>query len=209
VNGTLGSVDELVAHVQRRAEQRAVALETAAEQRAREIEEEGAERAKRLRDEILEQGRRAAAEARRQRLSAAELERRHRRLAAREARLDRVWESARDALAKRGADGVPAETLARLARDAARRLGGEEVVVQLDAASRAHLGPDDVAGWRQEGDPALRLDAEPLHRGHGLVARAGRSSIDATFEGRLLRARDLLRSDIDALLAGDARGPSS
>lgn len=208
MNARFGSVDDLVSHVQRRTEQRAVALEAAGEKRAHEIEEKGADQAEATRRAIVDAGRSAAAEARRQRLSAAELERRHRRLKAREDRLERVWDAASDDLAALGGDGIPVETLARLAQDAARRLGGSSVEVQLDKASLATVDADVVAGWSPEGGPALSLNPEPLPRGHGMIVRSGRASVDATLEGRLDQARSALRAEIDALLSraedGDA-----
>lgn len=209
MNGRLGNVDDLVSHVQRRAEQRAVALESQGETRAREIEEHGEEKAEAVRREILDAGRRAAAEARRQRLAAAELERRHRRLNAREDRLERVWDAARRELARRGTEGIAPETLARLARDAARRLGGDEVTIELDEISLRGIDADDVAAWSEADAPTLILAAEPLPRGHGLVARSGRASIDATFEGRLERARHDLRTEIDMLLSQTDDGHDS
>lgn len=209
MNARLGNVDELVSHVQRRAEQRAMALEAAGEERAREIETRAAEEAEAIRRELVDAGRHAAAEARRQRLSSAELARRHKRLEAREARLERVWDAAHEELARRGADGVAPDTLARLAREAARRLGGSEVVVQLDKASFGRVDADDVAAWSDEDGPTLRLDPDPLPRGRGLIARSGRASVNATFEGRLDRARSELRAEIDALLGRAADGDAS
>lgn len=200
MNGRLGNVDDLVSHVQRRAEQEAVALESDGEEQARELEEQGAQKAEAARQEILDAGRKAAAEARRQRLSAAELERRHRRLKAREDRLERVWEAAHEELVRRGANGIAPDVLARLARHAARRLGGEAVSIQVDEASLGGIDADVVASWSDADTPTLTLADDPLPRGHGLIAHSGRASVDATFEGRLERARDELRAEIDVLL---------
>jgi len=200
VTGLRGNLDELVAQVRRRAEQRALGLEASTEAKAEEIVEEGAERAEAIRATVQAEGRRAAEEACRQCLAVADLERRRRRLEAREARLSRVWEAARVRLLELAEGGVDPDTLARLARHAARELGTEEVTVRLDEASSDHVDDEDVAGWAEEDGPALRRDPEPLTRRHGVIAHAGRASIDATFEGRLEQAREHLRAEIDALL---------
>ena len=198
--GLRGDLDELVAQVRRRAEQRALGLEASTEANADEILEEAAERAEAVRAMIQEEGRQAAEEACRQCLAVADLERRRRRLEAREARLSRVWEAAYDRLMELADGGIDPDTLARLARHAARELGTDEVSVRLDEASFERVGDEDVAGWADEDGPALRRDPEPLPHRHGVIAHAGRVSIDATFEGRLAQARARLRAEIDALL---------
>ena len=200
MNGLRGDLDELVAQVRRRAEQRALGLEASTEANAEEILEEAAERAETVRAMIEEEGRRAAEEACRQCLAVADLERRRRRLDAREARLSRVWEAARERLKELAEGGIDPDTLARLARYAAGELGADEVAVRLDDASLADVSEEDVAGWAGQDGPTLRLDPEPLPRRHGVVAHAGRASVDATFEGRLEQARERLRAEIDALL---------
>lgn len=196
----LGNLEELVAHVRRRAEQRALALESGTEARAERIREEAEETARALREEARERGRRAASEACRQRLAVADLERRRLRLESREARLERVWAAAREELMRRAEDGLGEATLARLARDAASRLGADEVTIELDEGSRRGLSEADVAAWAADEGPALRLAETPLARGHGLVARAGRASVDATLEGRLAQARTRLRSEVEEAL---------
>jgi len=200
VIGLRGDLDELVAQVRRRAEQRALGLEASTEANAEEILEEAAERAEAVRAMIQEEGRQAAEEACRQCLAVADLERRRRRLEAREARLSRVWAAARDRLLELAEDGIDPGTLARLARHAAGELGADEVVVRLDDASLEGVTEEDVAGWADQDGPTLRLDREPLPRRHGVVTQAGRASVDATFEGRLEQARERLRAEIDALL---------
>lgn len=199
-----GNLDELVAQVRRRAEQRALGIEASTEAKADEIEAEGAERAEAIRAAIQAEGRRAAEEACRQCLAVADLERRRRRLDAREARLIRVWEAARDRLMELAEGGIDPDTLARLARHAARELSADEVDIRLDEASLGQVGDDDVAGWADDDGPAFRRDPEPLPRRHGVIAHAGRASVDATFEGRLEQARERLRTEVDALLTDTA-----
>lgn len=200
MSGLRGNLDELVAQVRRRAEQRALGLEASSEANAAAILEQAAERAEAIRAQVAEEGRRAAEEACRRCLAVADLERRRRRLEAREARLDRVWEAARKRLLELAEGGIDPDTLARLTRHAASELGADEVAVRLDEASSEKVSEQDVAGWAEEDGPALRRDPEPLSRRHGVVAHAGRASIDATFEGRLQQARERLRAEIDALL---------
>jgi vacuolar-type H+-ATPase subunit E/Vma4 len=199
-----GNVDELVAHVHRSAERRALATEAAADAQAARIEAEGAARVEAARVAAREACAARTAEQRRSQLARADLERRQARLDAREDRLERVWSAAQAELERlaRGPDGDAAR--AALCRDAARRLGADAVVVMLDAEAHARLTAADVAAWAEPDGPALELAPEPLAAGHGAQVRAGRASVDATFEGRLAQAREALRGTVADLLAGAA-----
>ena len=196
MSALLGNLDELVAQVRRRAEQRALAIEHRGEEEAKGLLAAADARVQEEVQRIAEGAERAAASERR------EARRRRRALDAREAQLERVWEAAERALAEVALDH---DTLARLAREAAAALGGEEVRLRLDAASAAGLDDATVAGWREPDGPALVLDPTPLERGRGLEARSGRSSIDATLSGRLVAAREHLRGEVAAILTGEPR----
>lgn len=197
-----GNVDELVAQVHRSAERRALATEAAADAQAARIEGEGAARVEAAQAAARTECAARTAEQRRGQLARADLERRQARLDAREARLERVWDAAWAELERlaRGPAGDAAR--AALCRDAARRLGGESVVVTLDADAHARLTAADVAAWGEPDGPALRKDAAPLPVGHGARVSADRASVDATFEGRLAQAREALRGTVADLLAG-------
>ncbi len=199
-----GNVDELVAQVHRSAERRALATEAAADAQAKRIEGEGAARVEAARAAAREACAARTAEQRRSQLARADLERRQARLDAREARLERVWSAAHAELERRasGPDGDAAR--AALCRDAARQLGGEAVVVTLDPDAHARLTAADVAAWADADGPTLEKGPEPLAAGHGARVSADRASVDATFEGRLAQAREVLRGTIADLLAGTA-----
>lgn len=197
-----GNVEELVAQVHRSAERRALATEAAADAQAKRIEGEGEARVEAARAAAREECAARTEEQRRSQLARADLERRRARLDAREARLERVWSAAHAELERRtrGPDGDAAR--AALCRDAARRLGGDAVVVTLDPDAHARLTAADVAAWADADGPALELDPEPLPTGHGARVSADRASVDATFEGRLAQARETLRGTVADLLAG-------
>ena len=196
-----GNLDDLLASVRRRAEQRALARRASSEEQAERILDEARQRAEALRAELLEQGRRDAAESCRQCLAVADLERRERRLAAREERLDGIFDAAARALLDAyGDDGLAPETVRRLALDAVASLPEGEATLHLDPASRARLTPDEVAAWPTDDLHAFVLDEGTLEGRHGLVVRIGRASVDATLEGRLERARVELRARVDRLL---------
>ena len=97
-----------------------------------------------------------------------------------------------------------------MARGAAASLDASEVTIELDQASRRRVSEAEVAAWAAGDGRALRLAGAPLAHGHGLVARAGRASVDATLEGRLAQARSLLRAEVETLLTdrGAERGAS-
>ncbi len=196
-----GDVNALVAQVHRRAEQRALALETQTSAQVEQIESEGEARAAALEAELIEMARVASRDVRGRRLAVADLRRRRRRIEAREARLERVWTGAAAELRRREGGSDTRGALAALARDAGHRLGGDEVQIRLDAGRLAQVTAQDVAGWSDAAGPRLILDPRPIERGHGVIASAGRVSVDATFEGRLARARERLRDEIAGLLS--------
>ena len=197
-----GNVDELMAQVHRSAERRALATEAAADAQAKRIEDEGAARVETVRAAAREACAARTEQQRRSQLARADLERRQARLDAREARLERVWNAAHAELERlaSGPDGDAAR--AALCRNAARRLGGDAVVVTLDPDAHARLSAEDVAAWGDPNGPALQKGPEPLPAGHGARVSADRASVDATFEGRLAQAREVLRSTVADLLAG-------
>ena len=198
-----GNLDELLASVRRRAEQRVLARQAKTGDRTSTLLDEAREEAERVRTAMEAQGARDAEDACRQCLAVADLERRERRLQAREERIERVFEAAlRTLLERYGESGLPPETLKRLARSAAPSLPPGEVRLQLDAASLARVDADTVADWAPNGVTYL-LDPEPLPHRHGLVARSGRASVDATLEGRLDQARSRLRRRVDDVLRGE------
>lgn len=197
----LGDLDDMIARVRRRAEQRALATEASSRAEVRRIGEDAQQRAREARETIRAEGRRNAAQAKRRRLAAAELARRRQALEAREARIEQAFEAAQAMLEEHTHQETYAETLGRLARDGARRLNGERVVVRLDPDAHERFGSEDVASWAEERGPALQRAAEPLKEGHGLVVHAGRASVDATFANRLALARTRLRDEVDALLS--------
>jgi len=204
VNELFGNLDALVAHVRRRAEQRALATLAAADEQAKHIAEENAQRALEAAKAAEAAGRAAVDAARKERQATLDAELRRRRLEARERRLERVWRAAEAELKEMSTrDGALLEHLPALARTAARQLGGDEVLIALDARHHAMVTADEVAGWAEVGRPRLRLEPEPLGSGHGLVARSGRARVDATVENRLKEARERLRGEIVALLEGE------
>ena len=199
--GLLGNLDELVAQVRRRAEQRALVIEHRGEAEATALLESARERSRAEAARIAEASTLAAAQAQREHQAGAGTARRRRELEAREAWLERVWSMAARELADVRLDHA---TLAVLARDAAATLGGAEVRLRFDPASAAGLDAATVAAWATPDGPTLVLDPEPLGRGRGLEARSGRSAIDATLETRLEHARERLRGEVAAILAGTA-----
>jgi vacuolar-type H+-ATPase subunit E/Vma4 len=195
-----GNLEELVAQVRRRAEARALATESAAEVQAGQVEADGATRIEAARRQAREECAARTAVQRRSQLARADAARRQRRLEAREARLERVFRAAQTELERLAAGPAGDAARAALCRDAARRLGAPKALVTLDRAALARLSAADVAAWADPSGPALELTPEPLASGHGALLRAGRVSIDATFEGRLAQAREVLRGTVATLL---------
>jgi vacuolar-type H+-ATPase subunit E/Vma4 len=202
----LGNLEELIADVRRRAEQRALAIEAAADHEARRIEAETEARVQAAREEAARTCAEAAEATRRERHAQADLEHRTRRLDARERRLNAVWTAAKEQLERLAATPAGDAALAAICRDAARRLRADVATVVLDPARHARFTAEDVAGWAAPGGPALELDPTPSSGGPGVLVRAGRATVDATIAERLAQARQQLRGEVEALLQGGAAG---
>lgn len=198
----LGNLEDLIADVRRRAEQHALATEAAAEHTAHRIETEADARVQAAREEAANSCAEATEATRLARLAEADLDQRRRRLTAREERLERVWEAARQELERLVAGPEGDAALAAISRDAAHSLRTDVATVVLDVAHHARLTPEDVASWAAPGGPKLELDPTPSTRGPGVVVRAGRAQVDATLDARLALARQHLRTEVEALLHG-------
>lgn len=198
----LGNLEELIADVRRRAEQRALAIEAAADHEARRIEAATEARVQAARDEAARTCAEAAEATRRERHAQADLEHRTRRLEARERRLDEVWTAAHDELERLAASPEGDAAIAAICRDAARRLRADAATVVLDAAHHERFTAEDVAGWAAPDGPALELDPTPSTAGPAVQVQAGRATVDATIDERLAQARQHLRGEVEAILQG-------
>ena len=124
----------------------------------------------------------------------------------RAARVEEVLESIRQEAARRlvareGYDYRRAMTA--LAVEAASRLSGGRVILELSEADRRNLGDawlDEVRRRLNRSDVEVTMAAEPAKIGGGLVARdpEGRQVYDNSLEGRLERLWPHLRREIAA-----------
>ncbi len=165
------------------------------------------------REAILQRARQGAETVRSNAAAAAQLDARTLKLKRREQLLERVFADARRQLAS--APGWPDyEQIARhLVREAAERLGADEVLVRADERTRRVLSDDVLADLGKDLPPVggtegggVRLQAgEPLARGTGVVLETidGHRRYDNTLETRLSRMQDGLRAPVYHILMGE------
>jgi vacuolar-type H+-ATPase subunit E/Vma4 len=92
----------------------------------------------------------------------------------------------------------------RLVCEAVERLGADEVIVHADAATRKVLSDEVLAEMEKE--LSVRLKAgEPLAQSSGVVIETpdGHRRYDNTFETRLARMHDTLRTPVYHILMGE------
>lgn len=138
--------------------------------------------------------------------AAAQLEAQSLKLQRREQLLDSVFATARQRLAE-----VPqwldyGDIVRGLIREATVQLNAPELRLRADAATQAVLTETVLAELSAALQVQLSL-GEPLAQGTGVILETpnGRRRYDNTFETRMARTKDSLRTDIYRLLRGDSR----
>jgi vacuolar-type H+-ATPase subunit E/Vma4 len=133
----------------------------------------------------------------------AQLEAQKLRLTRREQMLERAFDTARRQLGFIIQRPEYAQIARSLVREAAERLGAEEVVVRADAETQKALGAETLADLSRELGAGLQF-GETLAQATGIVAETpdGHRSYDNTFETRLARMHDILRTPVYYILMG-------
>jgi vacuolar-type H+-ATPase subunit E/Vma4 len=202
VEGILGDPEAFLAEVRRRAQQRAAGIEQDARQQAVAISTEAKKEAESIRHRIESEAQQETAAAVRAALDRGELEARRRQATLREEAIGRVWAAAESRLRELAAQPSYRDVLKRLALQAARELGGIEVVLAADPASHELLSPETLGAWSSEAGVRFRRAPAPADTWGGLLATCGRNRVDATFPTRLASAQALLRERVFELLSG-------
>ncbi len=184
-----------------------------AQAKAEDVRRQAEEQAKAKREVILQRAQQEAETLRSHAVATAQLEAQTLKLKRRERLLERVFASARQQLAS--APGWPDyEQIARhLVREAAKRLGAEEVLVRVDERTRGVLSDEVLAelgkslppvGGTEEGGVRLHI-GEPLVRGTGIVLETpdGHRRYDNTLGTRLASMQDGLRAPVYHILMGE------
>jgi V/A-type H+-transporting ATPase subunit E len=168
------------------------------------VRQQAEEEAETTRQEIVGRARRETALEKQRLISAARLEVRRRLLAQREEHIATVLSAAREQLAELRRSPDYAGVLRHLIVEAASALGGGELVASGGEPETALLKESLLAEIASELERETTLRRGELLRdttGGILVERAdGRMRYDNTFDGRLARSRDQLRSEVYRIL---------
>lgn len=175
-----------------------------AQARAEDIRQQAQAQADTERETILQRARQEAGTLRSHAAAAAQLEAQTLKLKRREQLLERVFAEARQQLAS-ALQWPDYEQIARhLVREAAKRLGADEVLVRADEGTRKVLEDDVLADLGEELGMHLRA-GELLAQGTGVVLETPdeHRRYDNTLETRLARMQDGLRAPVYHILMGE------
>lgn len=169
--------------------------------RQRAQEQADAERAK-----VLEQANVDAERIRRQAIATTQLKARTMELEQREKLLANVFETARQRLSSVQRSSDYEQTAQRLLRDALVQLGASQAKVRADEATQKTFSVNMLKKMSGELDMQIQLD-EPLKKGICVVVETedGHRQYDNTFETRLNRMQDNLRTPVYRILMGEAQ----
>jgi len=176
-----------------------------AQAKAEDIRAQAQAQANAKREAILQRARQEAEALRSHAAAAAQLEAQMLKLKRREQLLERIFAEARRQLASAQEWPDYYEQIARrLVREATRRLGADEVLVQTDERTRQVLDDDVLADLGKELGVSLQA-GEPLAQGTGAALETpdGHRRYDNTLGTRLTRMQDGLRAPVYHILRGE------
>ena len=155
---------------------------------------------------VLEKAKQEAERIRSQFVATSQLKARTLELGRREKLLDDVFQAAREQLSSIQKEKNYEEIVTQLLREAVFQLNVDKASVRADKQTQAILEQSVLAKVSKELKAEISVD-KPLEQGTGLIVEAadGRLKYDNTFENRLNRIRNELRSPVYKLLIGESR----
>ena len=176
-----------------------------AKAKADEIRRRAQEQADGERAKILEQAKVDAERIRRQAIATTQLKARTMQLEQREKLLENVFETARQRLPNVQRNSDYEKIAQRLLREALVQLGASSVKVRADEVTQKTFADSVLKKLSEELDIQIRLD-EPLKKGICVIVETedGHRQYDNTFETRLRRLQDTLRTPVNRILMGEA-----
>ena len=172
--------------------------------RAEGLHQQAEAQANAEREAILQRARQKAETLHSHAMAAAQLEAQTLKLKRREQLLEHIFANARQQLTS-APEWSDYEQIARhLVREAAERLGADEVLMHADEGTQEVLSDDVLADLGKELGVHLRA-GKPLTQGTGLVLETpdGHRRYDNTLETRLARMQDGLRAPVYHILRGE------
>ncbi len=177
---------------------------TEAKKKADAISQHAQEEAASLRAEILEQARREAERIQSEHMATAQLKARMLELEQREKLLDEVYKAAQGQLHGLQQKANYEQIARRLLQEALLQLGVKQAQVYIDPVTREFLTDEALANVSKETGVEVQVGAS-LEQGMGVIVETldGHQRYDNTFEARLRRMWDALRSPVYHLLMGE------
>jgi vacuolar-type H+-ATPase subunit E/Vma4 len=175
-----------------------------AKEKADAIRQHAQQEAASVRAEILEQANREAERIHSELISTAQLKARSWQLEQREKLLDEVYKTARQQLNALQQRADYEQIVRFLLKEALSQLRGEQVQVRTDQVTQKFLTYEVLADVSKETGMQVQFGTL-LDQGTGVVAETldGHRRFDNTFEARLNRMQDALRSSVYHLLMGE------
>jgi vacuolar-type H+-ATPase subunit E/Vma4 len=176
-----------------------------AQAKADEIRQRIQEQAEEERAKILERAKDDAERIRRQAISTTQLKARTMQLEQREKLLSNVFATAQQKLSSVQRSNDYEEIAQRLLKEALVQLRANAVKVRADEVTQRAFTDSMLKKLSDELNVQIRLD-EPLKQGIGVVVETedGHRQYDNTFETRLKRMQDTLRTPVYRILVGEA-----
>jgi V/A-type H+-transporting ATPase subunit E len=176
-----------------------------AKKKADGIRQRAQEQADAERKKILDQASKEAERIRSQVIATSQMKARTMQLEQREKLLENVFEKAQEKLSAMQRSSDYEQIAQRLLREALVQLGASMAQVRADETTQKLFTSSELEEISKELNIKIRL-GEPLKRGIGVIVETedGHRQFDNTFETRLRRMKETLRSPVYHILMGEA-----
>lgn len=192
----------IIEKIEEDADREADAILKEARGRAEEIIKEARSRSKREEEEITQKGGREAELLKQRIIADARLRARKQKLDVKEAAIEAAFSEAEKEIQKVSATAKYPSILKRMIKEAVASIGSENVEILAREADRKILTQDFLKALSKELEANILLAPQTIETGGGAIVRIkdGKVEADNTFETRMSRMRDSLRSHIAKIL---------
>ncbi|MBI5253917.1 MAG: hypothetical protein HY930_05935 [Euryarchaeota archaeon] len=196
------SAVKIIEKIEEDAGKEADAVLKEARNRAEEIIKEARSRAKNEEEEILQKGGREAELVKQRIIADARLRARKRKLDVKEAAIQAAFSEAEKEIQKVGTTAKYPSILKRMIKEAAASIGSDNIEIVAREADRKILTRDFLKALSKEFGANILLAPQTIKTRGGAIVRIkdGKIEADNTFETRMSRMRDSLRSHIAKIL---------
>jgi len=173
-----------------------------AEGKVDEIIKEAQSKAKKEEEEILHRGAREAELAKQRIIADAKLKARKQKLDVKEAAIQAAFGEAEKELQKLGSTAKYPPILEKIIKEAVNSIGSEDMEIMASKADRKILTQDFLNSLSKESGANIALSPQTIETYGGVIVKAKNEKIevDNTFETRMARMRDDLRTKVAKIL---------